>query len=106
MTMKKLRPAVLFGAIAPLDAEELVAHAILTHTSTLGVRVGIERRHTVKRRIEAVATPLGTVRVKTATVDGQPRRTLEYDDVARIARESGRPIAEVAAQLEEHISRP
>ena len=106
VTMKKLRPAVLFGAIAPLDAEELVAHAILTHTSTLGVRVGIERRHTVKRRIEAVATPLGTVRVKTATVDGQPRRTLEYDDVARIARESGRPIAEVAAQLEEHISRP
>ena len=106
VTMKKLRPAVLFGAVAPLEAEEAVAHAMLTNTSTLGVRVAIERRHTVKRRIEAVATPLGTVRVKTATIDGQPRRTLEYDDVARIARESGRPIAEVAAQLEEQISRP
>jgi uncharacterized protein (DUF111 family) len=50
-----------------------------------------------------VSTPLGPVRTKTATVDGQPRRTLEYDDVARIAREQRRPIAEIAARLEEYV---
>jgi uncharacterized protein (DUF111 family) len=67
------------------------------------VRVRSERRHTLGRQIETVETPLGPVRVKTAMVDGQPRRTLEYDDVARIARELGRPIAETAARLEEHL---
>ena len=103
VTMKKLRPAVLFGAGAPPEREAEVARAMLVETSTLGVRVRSERRHTLGRRIETVETPLGPVRVKTATVDGQPRRTLEYDDVARIARELGRPIAETAARLEEHL---
>ena len=103
VTMKKLRPAVLFGAVAPPEREAEVARAMLVETSTLGVRVRSERRHTLGRQIETVETPLGPVRVKTAMVDGQPRRTLEYDDVARIARELGRPIAETAARLEEHL---
>ena len=104
VTMKKMRPAVLFGAVAPLEREAEVAHAMLAQTSTLGVRVRRERRHTLAREIETIATPLGSVRVKTVAVDGLARRTLEYDDVARIARELGRPIAEVVARLEEHIS--
>lgn len=104
VTMKKLRPAVLLGAVAPLEREAEVAHAMLVETSTLGVRVRTERRHTLPRRIENIETPLGSVRVKIATVDGQARRTLEYDDVARIARHLGRPIAEVAAQLGEYVN--
>jgi uncharacterized protein (TIGR00299 family) protein len=106
VTMKKLRPAVLFGAIAPPHREADVAGAMLAHTTTLGVRVRRERRFTVARDVVEVATPLGAVRVKTATVDGHPRRTLEYDDVARIARERGRPVAEIARQLEEHLPSP
>jgi hypothetical protein len=104
VTMKKLRPGVIFGAVAPLALEGAVAHAMLAETTSLGVRVRRERRYTVPRAIEEVATPLGTVRVKTATLDGQRRRTLEYDDVVRIARESGRPIGEIAARLEEFVS--
>jgi uncharacterized protein (TIGR00299 family) protein len=106
VTMKKMRPAVLFGAVAPVERESEVAAAMLAQTSTLGVRVRRERRHTLARELETIATPLGRVRVKTTAVDGQRRRTLEYDDVAGIARELGRPIAEVAALLEEHISHP
>jgi hypothetical protein len=104
VTMKKLRPGVIFGAVAPPAREAEVARAMLAETTSLGVRVRRERRYTVPRAIEEVATPLGTVRVKTATVDGQRRRTLEYDDVVRIARECGRPIAEIAARLEEFLS--
>jgi hypothetical protein len=103
VTMKKMRPAVLFGAVAPPEREAEVARAMLVETSTLGVRVRSERRHTLRRQVETVETPLGPVRVKTAMVDGQPRRTLEYDDVARIARELGRPIGETAARLEGHL---
>jgi pyridinium-3,5-bisthiocarboxylic acid mononucleotide nickel chelatase len=104
VTMKKLRPAVLFGAVASPERESEVAHAMLTETSTLGVRVRTERRYTLPRNIETHETPLGTVRVKVAAVDGQARRTLEYDDVARIARQLGRPIADVAAQLGEYVN--
>jgi len=104
VVLEKLRPAVLFGAVASPERESEVAHAMLTETSTLGVRVRTERRYTLPRNIETHETPLGTVRVKVAAVDGQARRTLEYDDVARIARQLGRPIADVAAQLGEYVN--
>jgi len=103
VTMKKLRPAILFGAIAPLGGEREVAAAILAQTTTLGVRVRRERRYTLPRETSEIVTPFGTIRVKTATVDGAHRRTLEYDDVVRIARERQRPIAEIAAALEEYL---
>lgn len=103
ITMKKLRPAVLFGAVAPLEAEAAVARAILAETSTLGVRVRQERRYTLARVIETIETPFGSMRVKTARVDGHVRRTLEYDDVLRIARNHARPIAEIAARLQEFL---
>ena len=103
VTMKKSRPAILFGAIAPLDCEAAVARAMLAETTTLGVRVRHERRYTLDRQTASHDTPFGPVRVKTATLDGQARRTLEYDDVARIARERQRPFAEIALRIEESL---
>jgi len=105
-TMKKMRPAVLFGAVAPLAREGAVARAILRETTTLGVRARRERRYALERSIAPLETPWGTVRVKTANGAGGARRTLEYDDVARIARERGRPVAEIAAALEEFLPKP
>jgi pyridinium-3,5-bisthiocarboxylic acid mononucleotide nickel chelatase len=106
VTMKKSRPAILFGAIAPPELETPVARAMLLETSTLGVRVRRERRHVLERRIESLATEFGPVRVKIADAAGSTRRTLEYDDVVRIARERQLPIAEVAARLEELLPPP
>jgi len=104
VTMKKSRPAILFGAIAPVACEAAVARAMLAETSTLGVRVRRERRYTLPRETVAIATPFGDVRVKTATIDGVRRRTLEYDDVVRIARERGRPFADIARRIEETLT--
>jgi uncharacterized protein (TIGR00299 family) protein len=101
ITMKKSRPAILFGALAPPEREAAVAQAMLQETSTLGVRVRRERRYVLERRIELLATEFGPVRVKIADAAGATRRTLEYDDVVRIARERQLPIAQVAARLEE-----
>jgi uncharacterized protein (DUF111 family) len=94
--MKKTRPGLIFGAVAPLDRERDCASAMLAQTTTLGVRVRHDHRYIIERRIEEVETPFGRVRVKSATVGGFERQTLEYDDLARIARERGIPIAEVA----------
>jgi uncharacterized protein (TIGR00299 family) protein len=105
VTMKKSRPAVLFGAIAPLESEAEVARTILSETTTLGVRVRHDRRYRLERSLAHVETPLGWVRVKTALIDGAARRTLEYDDVVRIARELDRPVGEIAHRLEEMIPR-
>jgi uncharacterized protein (TIGR00299 family) protein len=104
ITMKKSRPAVLFGAIAPLEREAAVAHVMLAETTTLGVRVRHERRYTLERTIETATTPYGEIRVKTATFDGQARRSLEYDDLVRIARERQRPLAEIVAAVEAFLS--
>ena len=103
VTMKKCRPAVLFGAVAPLEAEAAVADAMLAETSTLGVRVRHERRYTLPRVLETIETPLGSVRIKTARIDGRVRRTLEYDDVVRIARNHALPISEISARLQEFL---
>jgi uncharacterized protein (TIGR00299 family) protein len=103
VTMKKSRPAILFGAIGPVEREGAIARAMLAETTTLGVRVRRERRYTLERSLRTVATPLGAVRVKTAFLDGQARPTLEYDDLARIARERQRPLAEIVRQVEEFL---
>jgi uncharacterized protein (TIGR00299 family) protein len=103
VTMKKSRPAILFGAIGPLEREAAIARTMLAETTTLGVRVRRERRYTLERSLQTVATPLGPVRVKTAFLDGQARPTLEYDDLARIARERQRPLAEIVRQVEEFL---
>ncbi len=101
ISMKKSRPAILFGVLAPPEREAEVARAMLRETTSLGVRVRRERRYVLERRIDEIVTELGTVRVKTADVDGCLRQTLEYDDVVRIARERGRPVGEIAARLKE-----
>lgn len=106
ISMKKSRPGVLLGVIAPLAREAACARAILVETSTLGVRVRRERRYILKREVETIATEWGSIRVKTSYVDGRPRRTLEYEDVLRVARECGRPIADLARQLERLLPPP
>jgi uncharacterized protein (TIGR00299 family) protein len=100
ITMKKARPAVLFSAIVPVDRAAACADAILMQTSTIGVRSYDVERYVAERAIEERETPYGPVRVKTATIAGHARSTLEYDDLLRIARERNRPLADLARELE------
>lgn len=106
ITMKKSRPAVLFGAVAPLDAAARVAQAMLSETTTLGVRTRRERRYVLAREIKTLDTPFGPVRIKESSIDGERRRTLEYDDVTRIARERKLSFAAVAQTLEDLLRAP
>lgn len=100
ITMKKVRPAVLFSAIVPVDRADACAEVILMQTSTIGVRSYDVERYVAERTIEERETPYGPVRVKIATIAGRPRATLEYDDLLRIARERNRPLADLARELE------
>ena len=95
--MKKSRSGILLTCLCrPADRDALI-HQLFLHTTTLGVRVCAHERFTLSRRQYAVRTPHGEVRVKESTGFGVTRRKAEYDDLARIARETGCTLADAAA---------
>ena len=104
VVMKKGRPAITLSALAAAADEDAVARAMLTETTTIGVRVRTERRHVLPRETVSVETPYGPVRVKRAGTNGEARARAEYDDLLRIARERNLPLPEVARTVDAVIS--
>jgi uncharacterized protein (DUF111 family) len=112
--MKKNRPGVLLSALAAPDQVKDLASVLLHETSTLGVRLCPPmRRFKADRRVREVTTPWGVVRVKEKWLNGahSPSERLavspEYDDCARLARETGEPlvrIVNVARQIAEQTA--
>ena len=99
--MKKNRPGVLLTCMCREDDRESMLRTIFRHTSTLGVRVSVCDRYTLSRRQYAVQTPDGEIRVKESSGWGVLRRKAEFEDLARIARQTGKSIAEVLDTIPE-----
>jgi pyridinium-3,5-bisthiocarboxylic acid mononucleotide nickel chelatase len=104
IVMKKGRPAITLSALAAPADEDAVARAMLTETTTIGVRVRTERRRVLARETVSVETPYGPVRVKRAGTNGDARARAEYDDLLRIARERNLPLPEVTRTVDAVIS--
>lgn len=90
IAMKKSRPGILLTVICrPADQERCTA-ILFRETTTLGIRCLRQERRILPREIQAIATPLGEVRVKVAWAEGrdQPPTHVqpEYEDCARHAR--------------------
>ncbi|OGF24335.1 MAG: hypothetical protein A2V63_03100 [Candidatus Eisenbacteria bacterium RBG_19FT_COMBO_70_11] len=96
-TMKKGRPGLWLVVVAePADAERL-ARLLMAETSTLGVRVRIDRRFELERRAVEVVTPFGAVTLKVASLpDGSARAVPEFESVRQAAERAARPLREVA----------
>lgn len=100
--MKKNRPAVKFCALALPEDKERIAELTLRHTTTLGVRLREVERLMLARESRAVKTRFGSVRVKRGLFGGDVIKEMpEYDDVRRIARETGLPMSAVRAAVAE-----
>ena len=94
--MKKGRPGILVTAICDGARAHAVLERLFAESTTLGVRVRHEGRVELTRSVAEVETPVGRLRVKTAILPGgEERRMPEYEDLRRIAQESGRPLVEV-----------
>jgi len=94
--MKKGRPGVEITAVARPEAEQAVARALLTHATTLGVRVAHARRYELERAFREVAVEGHRVRVKLGLLDGRVVNAVpEHDDCASVAALTGRPVKQV-----------
>jgi pyridinium-3,5-bisthiocarboxylic acid mononucleotide nickel chelatase len=98
--MKKGRTGFRVEAIVPPADADRATEAFFRHSTTAGVRRAAAERRTLDRREVEVTAEDGTlVRVKVLDGPDGPRAKPEYDDVAALARRTGRPAYEVAGDL-------
>ena len=97
--MKKNRPGILLTRMCrPLDREKMV-ELLFRHTTTLGVRESAFRRYTLSRESKTIQTPDGDIRVKVSTGYGVTREKPEFDDLAKIARKTGKSLSELQRSI-------
>jgi uncharacterized protein (TIGR00299 family) protein len=92
IVMKKSRPAVTVSVLCGSDREESLRQVLHRETGTLGIRVRPVVKHALDREVIKVETSHGPVAVKVGYMGGRPEIVApEYEDCARVARESGTP---------------
>ena len=101
--MKKSRPGTLVRAIVAAEKKEAVISAFFRHTTTIGVRETETKRYVLSRSVEKRQTSYGEVRIKRSEGYGVVKEKLEFEDLARIAREQGISLAEVKERVEREI---
>ncbi|WP_408897297.1 nickel pincer cofactor biosynthesis protein LarC [Nocardioides sp. R1-1] len=96
IVMKKGRPAHQVAALCVPEAVAAVRDCLLRETTTIGVRVAGVEKHAAPRTERVVAVHGHRVRVKEAGTGGtRLTRQPEFDDIARVARETGRSAREI-----------
>ena len=99
VTMKKSRPGLLLCVMCHESDKDKIIQSIFKHTTTLGIRQNISKRYGLDRHIEKLDTKYGQVRVKCSQGYGVSRKKIEYEDLARLAREKGKSIQEIADEI-------
>lgn len=91
--------------VAPAEADQ-VTEALFRHSTTAGIRrYSAERVTLARREVEVVTADGASVRVKVLDGPDGPRVKPEYEDVAALARRTGRPAHEVARDLQSRALR-
>ena len=97
--MKKSRPGVKLTCMCRERQREQMLECIFKHTTTLGVREYVCKRYELGRSEKTVRTQDGEVRVKTSSGYGAVREKAEYEDLAALARKSGKTIAQIRSEV-------
>lgn len=94
--MKKNRPAYQLSVLCAEGQIRALDAILFRETTTIGVRRYRVERTALPRRFFEVRVPGGTVRIKACEQpDGAEKCYPEYEDVKRIARETGKSYREV-----------
>ena len=97
--MKKSRPGVKLTCMCRERQRKQMLECIFKHTTTLGVREYVCKRYELGRSEKAVRTQDGEVRVKISSGYGVVREKAEYEDLAALARKSGKTIAQIRSEV-------
>jgi uncharacterized protein (TIGR00299 family) protein len=104
--MKKGRTGFRVEAVVGAADADSVSSAFFRHSTTAGLRRQSAERVTLARRELQIEASDGTrVRVKVLEAPDGPRMKPEFDDVAAVARRTGRPAHEVARDLRDRAIR-
>jgi len=87
ITMKKSRLGVLLTVICHPEKQTVCEDILFKNTTTLGIRSTQQKRRILKRKMQTIDTPYGSIEIKVAysgdkLVNVQP----EYEDCAKLAR--------------------
>lgn len=93
--MKKGRPGVLLSVLCAPEQKDLILDIIYRETSTLGARMLHVDRTKLPRKEITVQTEYGVIKGKEARWGNQIRRTPEFEDCRRIAKDRSVPLQEV-----------
>jgi len=98
--MKKGRPGVTISILARPEDVKALGDILFTETTTLGLRWWNVGRRILQRKIRTIETKYGAVRIKMAELPGGGvKSSPEYEDCARVARQTGVPIREVFKEV-------
>jgi len=97
--MKKGRMGTLIRVLCKEEKEEEIVSLMFKYTSTIGIRRGVLDRFILDRKIETTDTPFGQIRKKVSSGYGTKKEKYEYDDISRIADETGKSISEVLKDI-------
>ncbi|MGL6201617.1 MAG: nickel pincer cofactor biosynthesis protein LarC [Lachnospiraceae bacterium] len=98
--MKKGRAGISFTCMCGNDLKDKMVFLIFKHTTTLGIREYTSRRYILQKEHTEVETKLGTVKIKTSRGFGVVKTKPEYEDISRIALNTGKSIQEVLNKLD------
>lgn len=99
MHMKKGRPAMTLSALTGEAARAAVERAVLTHSTSIGLRAWPVTKRALQRRTEHVEVDGHRIAVKVALLDGaEANRSVEWDDVLAAATALGRSAKDVLAE--------
>ncbi|MCI8416236.1 MAG: nickel pincer cofactor biosynthesis protein LarC [Lachnospiraceae bacterium] len=101
--MKKCRPAYKICVLCQEADIRTLEGILFRETTTIGIRRRRMERTVLKREQKECRTSLGIVQVKVCERDGEIYQYPEYEDVCRLARESGRSYREVYERVREEL---
>ncbi len=102
--MKKSRPGILLRVLCKPEDKENFVKLLFEHTTTIGIRETKMQRYMLDRQIYKVDTSFGPVRVKVSSGYGTTRKKIEYEDLAKIAKEKGISLSEVEKIIQKDLN--
>lgn len=98
--MKKNRPGIMLTCMCKKQDKEKFLELIFKHTTTLGVREYKCNRYGLERKVETLSTKFGDVRIKTSTGYNTIKSKLEYDDIAKFAKDNNMSLDKIKNIIE------